>query len=407
MKVGDEMFEREGYAKWLNEAKNTEFIKVITGVRRSGKSMLLKMFEQKLLESGVGHSQIVFLNFESAKVDHIRNNTDLKAYVQGLDLPINEKIYFLFDEIQEVDQWQIYINSLRVDYDSDIYITGSNAKLLSGELATYLSGRYIELKIFPLSFKEYLQFIHFNSATEHADQKFFEYMQWGGFPMLPNLGSEDLKRAVLEGIIDSIILKDVTLRGEIRDKENLFKLINFLLDTIGNAISTKKISDTLKSEGTAIATASIERYLTLLTDALIFYRAKRFDIRGKEHLRTQSKYYVVDTGLRNQRLGKTYRDNIGSQLENIVFIELQRRGYEVSVGKYKDKEVDFIAMKSGQVEYYQVTYQMPLASTREEDNLLMIPDNYKKTIITANRMDVGNIGGIDVIHIVDFLLKEA
>jgi len=400
------MFERERYIKWFKEVKGTEFIKVITGVRRSGKSMLLKMIEQKLFESGVSKSQIVFLNFESSEVDHIKNNADLKAYVQGLDLSTNEKTYFLFDEIQEVERWQTYINSLRVDYNSDIYITGSNAKMLSGELATYLSGRYVELKVFPLSFQEYLQFIGFDSATQHVDQKFFEYIQWGGFPMLPNLKSEDLKRSVLEGIIDSIILKDVALRGEVRDKENLLKLVNFLLDTIGNSISPKKISDTLKNEATVIGAPSVERYLTLLTDALVFYRAKRFDIRGKEHLRTQSKYYVVDTGLRNQRVGKTYRDNIGSQLENIVFIELKRRGYDVSVGKYKDKEVDFVAAKAGVVEYYQVTYQIPLESTREEDNLLMIPDNYKKTIITANRMDVGNIGGIDVTHIVDFLLEE-
>lgn len=400
------MFERKKYLKWLDEAKDTEFIKVITGVRRSGKSMLLKMIEQKLLESGVSKLQIVFLNFESTEVDHIKNNTDLKVHVQELDLPANEKIYFLFDEIQEVEQWQVYVNSLRVDYNSDIYITGSNAKLLSGELATYLSGRYIELKVFPLSFLEYLQFTHFDPAVEHVDQKFFAYMQWGGFPMLPSLKNEDLKRAVLEGIIDSIILKDVALRGEIRDKENLLKLVNFLLDTIGNSISSKKISDMLKNEGTVIGAPSVERYLTLLTDALIFHRAKRFDIRGKEHLKTQSKYYVVDTGLRNQRLGKTYRDNIGSQLENIVFIELKRRGYEVSVGKYKDKEVDFVAMKSGTIEYYQVTYQMPLESTREEDNLLILPDNYKKIIITANRMDVGNIGGIDVVHVVDFLLEK-
>ena len=400
------ILERKKYLKWVAEVKDTEFIKVITGVRRSGKSMLLKMIEQKLLESGVPKSRIAFLNFESSELDHIRNDADLKAHIQELDLNPNERIYFLFDEVQEVAHWQTYVNSLRVDYDSDIYITGSNAKLLSGELATYLSGRYIELKVFPLSFKEYLQFIEFEQVTSHVDQKFFEYMQWGGFPMLPSLENEDLKRAVLEGIIDSIILKDVALRGEVRDKENLLKLVNYLLDTIGNAISSKKIADILKNEGTAIGIPSVERYLTLLTDALIFYRVKRFDIRGKEHLRTQSKYYVVDTGLRNQRLGKAYRDNIGSQLENIVFVELMRRGYQVSVGKYNDKEVDFVAMKSGVMEYYQVTYQMPLGSTREEDNLLMLPDNYKKTIITANRMDIGNIGGIDVVHVVDFLLEE-
>ena len=400
------MVVREKYLAWIKNAIDTEFIKVITGVRRSGKSMILKMIEQKLLERGVTEAQIVFLNFESAELDHIKTNSDLKDYVKSLTLPSNKKIYFLFDEIQEVNGWQTYINSLRVDYHSDIYITGSNAKLLSGELATYLSGRYIELKVFPLSFAEYLQFINFDLQKENPDQKFLEYMQWGGFPMLPPLQSEDLKRAVIEGIIDSIILKDVALRGEVRDKESLLKLVNFLLDTIGNSISSKKISDMLKNEGTTIGVPSVERYLGLLTEALVFYRARRYDIRGKEHLKTQSKYYVVDTGLRNQRLGKTYRDNIGSQLENIVFIELLRRGYEVSVGKYKEKEIDFVAIKSGIIEYYQVAYQLPENNTREEDNLLILPDNYKKTIITANRMDVGNIGGIDVQHVVDFLLER-
>jgi len=400
------MFERKQYSKWIEMVRNTEFIKVITGVRRSGKSMLLRMIEQKLLERGIQQSQIVLLNFENPQLDAIKTHQDLKNYISELKFSTKQKIYFLFDEIQEVDNWQKYINGLRVSYDCDIYITGSNAKLLSGELATYLSGRYIELKIFPLSFAEYLEFISFNSATDHVDMKFYDYIQWGGFPMLPELKNEDLKRAVLEGITDSIILKDVALRGEIRDKENLLKLVKFLLDTVGNSISAKKISDTLKTEEIAISAPVVERYLTLLTDALIFYKIQRYDIRGREHLKTQSKYYAVDTGLRNQQLGKIYRDNIGAQLENIVFLELKRRGYEVSIGKYGEKEIDFVARKPNHIEYYQVTYQIPQDSTREEDNLLMLPDNYKKTIVTANRMDVGNIGGIDVVHIVDFLLEE-
>ena len=400
------MFVRERYMGWIKIAINTEFVKVITGVRRSGKSMLLRMVEQQLYDEGVLPSQIIFLNFESAAVDEIKNYQALKTYIERLQLDKSKKNYFLFDEIQEVSEWQTYINSLRVDYNSDIYITGSNAKLLSGELATYLSGRYIELKVYPLSFQEYLQFSQFDANKQHADTEFMNYMQWGGFPMLPELNSEEIKRAVLEGIIDSIVLKDIAFRGEIRDKENLIKLINFLLDTIGNTISAKKIADTLKSSGTTIGIPSVERYLTLLTDAHIFYEAKRYDIRGKAHLKTQSKYYVVDTGLRNQRLGKSYRDNAGSQLENIVYIELLRRGYQVSIGKYKDKEIDFVAVKADKLVYYQVAYQLPEGSTREEDNLLALGDNYEKNIITANRMDVGNIGGINVIHIVDFLMEK-
>jgi len=400
------MVERKKYLNWIDEVLDTEFIKVISGVRRSGKSMLLKATQQKLLERGIMASKIVFINFESAHFDHIKTSDHLKNYIEDLELNLLEKVYFLFDEIQEVEKWQIYVNSLRVDYNCDIYLTGSNAKLLSGELATYLSGRYIELKMFPLSFAEYLAFINYQPNQIALDQIFFEYMQWGGFPMLPNLSNEDIKRSVLEGIIDSIIFKDVALRGEVREKDSLLKLINFLLDTSGNLISPKKISDTLKSSGISISVATVEKYLTLLTDALVFYQANRYDIRGKEHLKTQSKYYVVDTGIRNHRLGKTYRDSIGSQLGNVVFIELKRRGFHVAVGKFKDKEIDFVATKPNLIKYYQVAYQMPIDSTREENNLLMIPDNYEKIIITANRMDVGNIGGIKVVHIVDFLLEN-
>jgi len=400
-----DMFERKQYMKWLVDARDTEFIKVITGVRRSGKSMLLKMVEKMILDSGVTAEQVVFVNFESSSSDSLKTSENLKEYVQGLGFSKDQKVYFLFDEIQEVSEWQVFVNSLRVDYDADIYLTGSNANLLSGELATYLSGRYITLNVYPLSFAEYLEFSGFDEKVGILDKEFLTYMQWGGFPMLPTLLNEELKRAVLDGIIDSILFKDVALRGEIRDKENLIRVVNFLLDIIGNTISTKKISDTLKGEGITISAPSVDRFLGLLTDAMIFYRAQRYDIRGKSHLRTQAKYYVVDIGLRNQRLGKTYRDNVGSQLENIVYIELKRRGYEVSVGKFDTKEIDFVALKGGVVKYYQVAYQLPFENTREEDNLINLPDNYKKTIITANRMDVGNIAGIDVIHIVDFLLS--
>lgn len=395
---------RKIYEKWLNDVCGTEFIKVITGVRRSGKSMLLKLVNQKLIEKGVSEKQVVYINFESVRFENFKTRNTLREYIETLNFSETQKVYFLFDEIQEVEEWQIYINSLRVDYNCEIYITGSNAKLLSGELATYLSGRYIELKMFPLSFAEYLDFKNFDQTTKNVDIEFFNFLQWGGFPMLPLLENEDLKRSVLDGIGDSIIFKDVALRGDVRDKESLLKVVNYLLDTTGNLISTKKIADTLTSGGFKTSTMTVDKYLNLLTDALIFYKAERYDIRGKERLKSLAKYYVVDTGLKNQRLGKTYRDNIGSQLENVVYIELKRRGYHVSVGKFKEREIDFVAIKSGIIKYYQVAYQMPTDSTREEENLLMIPDNYEKFIITANRMDVGNVGGIKVVHIVDFLL---
>jgi predicted AAA+ superfamily ATPase len=397
------MIERPTYVSWLKKAKDTEFIKVITGVRRSGKSMILEMARRMIEEAG--SQNILQMNFESQAFLTIKKGEDLAAFIQSAEFDRHQKVYFLFDEIQEVEGWQKVINSLRVDYDADIYITGSNAKLLSGELATYLSGRYVELKVFPLSFKEYLSFIDFDARSKSPDVVFNDYVTWGGFPMLPGLADDQIKQSVSEGIFDSILLKDVALRGEVRDRELLLRVVDFLLDNIGKPLSSTNIANSLKNYNVKTTNSSVDRYLNLLRDALLFYRAQRYDIRGKERLKTLGKYYVVDTGLRNQQLGKTFRDNRGNQLENIVFVELQRRGYQVFVGKYDTKEIDFVALKAGRYEYFQVTYQLPENSTREEDNLLKLPDNYRKTIITASRMDVGNIGGIDVVHIVDWLLQ--
>lgn len=395
--------ERNSYLEKLIEFKDTEFIKVITGVRRSGKSSILRLFEQHLLTNGIDDSQIIFINFEHPDFYNYQNDKSLYDYLIQL-ADKNQKHYFLFDEIQEVDSWQKLINGLRLKFDCDIYITGSNANLLSGELSTYLSGRYVEIKVMPLSFKEFLVFKKYNDNTK-IDLYYNEYIRNGAFPSVILLNNENIVDDVIKGIYNSIILKDVMLRGNIKDGLLLEKLVAFIFDNIGNAVTSNSIANTLSANGLKTRNETIDSYLQLLENSFIIYKANRFNVRGKEHLKGQSKYYCVDIGLRNVSIGRN-RGNYGSILENIVFLELIRRGYEVSVGKLDTLEIDFVCTKPNETVYYQVAYDIPKESDRETDNLLKIPDSYKKVVITANRMAVGNINGIEIIHIIDFLLDN-
>ena len=396
------MIKRKLYLDWLKNAKGNEFIKVITGVRRSGKSVILNLFQDYLVEQGVNRENIVFYNFEHPDNFKLSDYASLYADIQAKTTNLVGKIYFIFDEIQEVVDWQKLVNGLRVAFDADIYITGSNANLLSGELATYLAGRYMEMTVYPLSFAEFVAFNQYLGSSKPIEEQFTEYMQWGGFPNLPSIKDETIKRDMLKGIYSSIVLKDVASRGAIREVNVLERVITYLLDIIGQTVSVKKIADTLTSSGLKTNSASVDRYVQLLTESFIFYEASRYDIRGKARLKTGAKYYVVDTGLRNTALGQI--SNFGSQLENIIYIELKRRGYEVFVGKLDSEEIDFVCFKDKIKEYFQVAYQLPVDSDREQRNLLHITDNYKKTIITMNRMDVGMIEGIPVVHAVDWLL---
>jgi predicted AAA+ superfamily ATPase len=398
------MIIREDYLDWLKQAKDNEFVKVITGVRRSGKSVILELYREYLEGSGILSDNIIFYNFEHPDNFHLTNEQVLYEEIQKHAKGLNGKVYFIFDEIQEVDHWQKLINGLRVAFDSDIYITGSNANLLSGELATYLAGRYIELKVYPLSFKEYKTFSYSLGEEKDVDSLFMEYLRWGGFPALPTIKDEKIKSDILYGIYTSIILKDVAARGGIREISLIDRVVAYLLDTIGSTVSIKKVSDALRAEQVKTNPTSIDKYVQLLKESFVFYEAPRYDIRGKQRLRTLAKYYTVDTGIRNNALGRI--GNVGSQLENIIYIELKRRNYEVFVGKLDSSEVDFVCFKNGKVEYFQVAYQLPPDNDREQRGLLNIADNYKKTIITLNRMDVGNIDGISIVHAVDWLLGE-
>ena len=397
------LYKRDIYLNRLIDYKDTEFIKIITGVRRSGKSFVLKLFMNYLIENGIDDSQIIYVNFEHPDFQSIINADRFYEYLLLLTEK-DQKYYFLFDEVQDVMGWQKTINGLRVKYDCDIYITGSNASMLSGELASYLSGRYVEIKVLPLSFKEFLDFKTYSEDSK-IDRYFEEYMQIGSFPSVVLLNNANLVDDVLLGIYDSILLKDVSLRGKIKDIQLLRRIVEFIFDNTGKPVSSNSIAKSLTVHGIKTRNETVEVYLNLLENAFMVYKAQRFNIRGKEILKGQSKYYCIDNGLRNVVLGRN-RGNFGLALENVVFLELIRRGYEVSVGKFDQYEVDFVCTKVQDTCYIQVAYDIPKNSSRETDNLLKISDAYKKIVITANRMNVGTINGIEIIYITDFLLNR-
>lgn len=389
------------YLKRIEPMIDTEFIKVITGVRRSGKSYLLLMIRDQLLKRGISEKQIIYLNFENPEYFDLLDYRKLYEYLKK-KVDKSKKTYFFFDEIQEVHEWQKLINGLRVAFDSDIYITGSNASLLSGELASYLTGRYVQIPVLPLTFREYLKFK--NYEQDDPARHFNDYLEYGGFPSVVLQDNNQLKRDVLSGIYNSILLRDVAGRATIKNTEVLERVGLFLLGNAGQLISINKIANTLRSSGFKISNNTIEAYLNLLQDAFLFYKVPRYDIRGKELLKGQGKFYAVDLGFVRSQLRKE-RINRGSKIENLVYLELLSRDYEVFVGKYDTKEIDFVAKNDSDTLYIQVTNQIPQNNTRETDNFLHLPTGYRKIIITNNWDDVGVIDGIEVVHITDFLTK--
>lgn len=396
------MLKRVKYLNKLIQYKDTEFIKVITGVRRSGKSTLLALFRQYIKANG--SNNIIFINFEHPDTFDMRDYKSLYEYIR-LNVHEEGKVYFLFDEIQEVEGWQKLVNGLRIAYDCDIYITGSNASLLSGELSTYLTGRYVEIEMYPFTFSEIIEFKNIHSEKE-IQEAFNDYLKYGGFPSIINLDDELLKHEVLRGIYNSVILKDVSLRANIEDVDMLLRISLYLMDNIGNPISTNSVANYIRNQGYKTSFERVDSYLNLLENAFIFYKAQRYDLRGKERLKTLGKYYVVDLGLRNTMLQRT-TTNRGSQLENIVYLKLLNDGFNVFVGKYDKYEIDFVCFKNDEVKYVQVAYELPTDNDRESRNLLLIKENYEKIIITMNYLDVGINNGIRVVHIIDFLLDRA
>lgn len=396
------MFDRPFYLNQIVQFKDSDFIKILTGVRRSGKSFLMKLYKQYLEEEGVLEENIIYINFESYEYQTVNDEVKFRKVIDER-LPKNKnKIYFMFDEIQLVEGWQRVVNGLNTSFDSDITITGSNADMLSGELATLLSGRYIEILTYPLSFKEFLQVKNIDINSREIDKAYLEYEKYGGFPSVA-LANDETKDIILQGIFDTIVLNDIAFRAGVKDLSTLKGLISFLSDNVGQLVNTAKIANTLTSEGITTSVPTIKRYLDLLETGYLFYRAQQYDIRGREYLRTNGKYFIVDSGLRRNAVGRK-DGNYSNRLENIVFIELKRRGYKVDVGRLGNKEIDFIARKTDETLYVQVTYDLP-QNTHETDNLNNINDNYKKILVTGRYQDVQQIDGIEVKYIVDWLLE--
>jgi len=361
----------------------------------------MQQYRDYLLSQGIAPANIIYLNFEDFELQQIRTEAQLHDLL-GRTLKRDVRQYLLLDEVQFVTNWQRVINGVRVSFNCDIVLTGSNAMMLSGELATLLSGRYVQIPIYPLSFDEFLTAKAIAPDTPNLDNAFNEYSQYGGFPTVV-LAAANIKDAILSGIYDSILLKDVAMRANVRDISVLQTLVGFLADNVGQLINPNKIANTLTSAGQKTNVHTIERYLKLLSDAFLFYRVQQYDLRGRNYLRSTGKYFVVDNGLRRTAISQR-QGNFSNQLENIVFIELKRRGYTIDIGKIDTAEIDFIARKADDILYVQVTYELP-HNNHETDNLLQIPDNYRKIVITQRHYEFSEIAGIPIININDWLLE--
>lgn len=395
------MIERPYYLEFLKKLKDKQIIKVVTGIRRCGKSTLFELYKNYLLGQGVSKDQIVSLNFENPK-DMIFNDwKELYDYIDG-KLISNKKNYIFLDEIQILDSFEKVVDGLFVNENVDLYITGSNSYMLSGELTTYLTGRYMQIHMLPLSFKEYLEYY----GEDNELKKYDSYVQNGGFPYLLNLGEDkELIRNYLDGIYNTVLMKDVVVRNNIKDVLMLDSVVKFIFDNIGQLVSTNKISNTLNSNNRRVSVNTVKSYLSSLIDSYIVYKISRYDIKGKEYLKTGDKYYVCDLGLRNYLLGGV-RD-YGSILENIIFLELKRRGYEIYVGKYDDLEVDFIIKNNDGIKYIQVALSVrdEKILDRELAPLYSIKDNYPKYLMTLD-YDTVDYDGIRQISAIDFLLDK-
>ncbi|MGN0551851.1 MAG: ATP-binding protein, partial [Oscillospiraceae bacterium] len=396
-----ELINRPEYLEQLIQNKDVDLVKIVTGIRRCGKSSLLDLFHRYLSDNGVDAQHIIHMNMESLRYRELTNYLSFYDYISE-HIPKDGRTYLIFDELQAVEHWEKAIESFRLDFDVDIYITGSNAYLLSTEFSTLLSGRYVEIRMLPLSFKEFLTFYEFSADTA-IEEKFQRYLQFGGMPILREYHfNETRSNQELEGIYSTVVLKDVLLRNNGTDQQMFQKIVTFLCSNIGSISSPNSIGNVLSNEGDIksgrnknIAGKTVEKYISMLRSAFIFYSVGRYDVKGKQLLKTLGKNYIIDMGFRNMLLG--YRDaDRGHIIENIVFLELIRRDYRVYIGKVGDTEVDFVAEKPNDKLYIQVTETMQSEETRERElrPLRMIPDNYEKIVLSMDRSYINSYDGI-------------
>jgi len=406
-----QLINRPAYLEQLIQNRDVDLVKIVTGIRRCGKSSLLDLFYNYLSDNGVDDAHIIHMNLESLRYRELTNYLTFYDYVSER-IPDTGKTYLIFDELQTVEHWEKAVESFRLDYDVDIYITGSNAYLLSTEFSTLLSGRYVEIRMLPLSFKEFLSFYEFEPSVT-ADEKFQQYLKFGGMPILREYRfNESRINQALEGIYSTVVLRDILTRNNGADQAILNKIMLFLCSNIGSITSPNSIGNVLSGEGNIkkekgknIASKTVEKYISMLRSAFVFQSVGRYDVKGKQLLKTLEKNYIIDMGFRNMLLG--YRDaDRGHIIENIVFLELMRRDYRVYIGKVGEAEVDFVAEKPAEKLYIQVTESMQSPETRERElrPLRMIADNYEKIVLSCDRSYITSYDGIKSLNLIDWLL---
>lgn len=398
------MIIRPKYMEFIRPYFDTPFVKILTGIRRCGKSTILEMIMNELLDKGIKKENVIYLHLDSFINDDITTGKKLYEFIS--ERIKDEKVYIFIDEVQEATGWEKAINSLMVDYDVDIYVTGSNSKLLSSEISTYLTGRYTSIPVYTLSYEEYLSFKKETKQFIQEKDYIKEYIEYGGFPSIALQSfSRNEAYTVVKDIYNSVIFTDIVKRNSIRKIDLLEKVVKFIFENIGKTFSISSITAFFKSEERMVDKETLYNYISYLEKAYIIYRANRYDIQGKEVLKTQEKYYLSDQSLKYSMLSFNSK-MIASVLENIVFLELRRRHYDVYIGKFKTKEIDFVATKNSKKIYVQVCRNLPEDSDREIQNLKEIEDNYPKYIVTLDKYDSGNIDGIEIVYLEDFLLKN-
>ena len=395
------MIDRPQYLKALRTYRDVPLVKILAGIRRCGKSTILEMLKADLLKDGIRENHIIFMRYTSEEFD---DGMTAKDMYQSIKMRMTDRgrYYLLLDEIQEVEGWEKAVNSLLEDEDTDIYVTGSNSRLMSSEISTYLSGRYVSIPIYTLSFAEYLDFKKDSSLS--VRQQLDEYLRFGGFPIIA-LGNFDERSAyqIAEGIYNSVITNDITRRHSIMNYDLFNRVVKFIVENVGKTFSANAIVKFLKSEGRSLSVEAVYNYLEWLEKAFVIYRCQRYDLNGKSVLKTQEKFYLADASLKYCIMGFNPK-SIAAMLENVMYFELKRRGYEVHIGKNETKEIDFVAVRRDERIYIQVCRNMPDESDREVANLLEIRDHYPKYVVTLDELACGNINGIKIVHMADFLL---
>lgn len=404
------MLKRDEYIKQIVPFIDKDVIKVLTGIRRSGKSVMLKLLMEELKNRGINENQFIYINFENLKYRKLKNYERLYDFILNKVDDKYKSYYIFLDEIQEVEEWERCVNSLRVDEDFnfDIYITGSNAKLLSGELSTYLAGRYIEFVVYPFSFKEFFEIIQEKNQEIKVKEVFQKYVKFGGMPFLYNLDYNfEASMQYLQDLYASIILKDITQRNNIRDTDLLERIINYVVMNIGNTFSATSISKFFKSENRKVATETILNYIKACEEAFLVYRVARNDLLGKKILNVNEKYYIADHGIR-EAIMENNQKNINQVLENIVYFEMLRRGYNVKIGKVDNLEVDFVCKKNDETIYIQVSYLLASEDTKEREFSVLenIKDNYPKYVLSMDEFDMSR-NGIKHMNLIEFLIKDS